>query len=220
MGHFLTRLGVYTASPLAFLVLIVYAALWYVFKPETFEWHAVATLATWGMTLVIQRAEHRDTQAIHAKLDEILHALGDARNEITRMDEKEPEEIERRREHMRKDDYTDTPQDAPNRPRPRHPLGGAILSRALAASIPKLMSAASGVWKTTPSTVAPSGPDDFSPHRGRGGLRYHMPGYRVYCTDILEAPPSSVGPRLSWAGFGLNRLIPVSARGLFHGRRS
>jgi hypothetical protein len=67
---------------------------------ETFEWHGVATLATWGMTLVIQRAEHRDTQAIHAKLDEILHALGDARNEIT----KEPEEIEQRREHMRKDD--------------------------------------------------------------------------------------------------------------------
>ena len=103
-GHFLTRLGVYTANPLAFLVLIVYAALWIAFKPETFEWHAVATLATWGMTLVIQRAEHRDTQAIHAKLDEILHALGDARNEITRMDEKEPEEIEQRREHMRKND--------------------------------------------------------------------------------------------------------------------
>ena len=67
-GHFLTRLGVYTANPLAFLVLVVYGALWYVFKPETFEWHAVATLATWAMTLVIQRAEHRDTQAIHAKL--------------------------------------------------------------------------------------------------------------------------------------------------------
>jgi low affinity Fe/Cu permease len=104
MGHFLTRLGVYTANPFAFLVLVAYAALWYVFKPETFEWHAVATLATWGMTLVIQRAEHRDTQAIHAKLDEILHALGDARNEITRMDEEEPEEIERQRQHMRKDD--------------------------------------------------------------------------------------------------------------------
>jgi low affinity Fe/Cu permease len=104
IGHFLTRLGVYTANPFAFLVLVVYGALWYVFKPETFEWHAVATLATWGMTLVIQRAEHRDTQAIHAKLDEILHALGDARNEITRMDEEEPEEIERRRQHMRKDD--------------------------------------------------------------------------------------------------------------------
>jgi low affinity Fe/Cu permease len=102
--HLLTQLGVYTSTPVAFLVLIVYAALWYVFKPETFDWHAGATLATWAMTLVIQRAEHRDTQAIHAKLDEILHVLGDARNELTRIDEKEPEEIERRREQMRKDD--------------------------------------------------------------------------------------------------------------------
>ena len=64
----------------------------------------MATLATWAMTLVIQRAEHQDTQAIHAKLDEVLHALGDARDEIASMDEEEPEEIERRRQHMRKDD--------------------------------------------------------------------------------------------------------------------
>ena len=39
-----------------------------------------------------------------AKLDEVLHALGDARNELIRNDEEEPEEIERRREHMRKSD--------------------------------------------------------------------------------------------------------------------
>jgi hypothetical protein len=50
VGHFLTRLGVYTANPLAFLVLLIYAALWIAFKPQTFEWHAVATLATWAMT--------------------------------------------------------------------------------------------------------------------------------------------------------------------------
>src|SRR3954449_9160647 len=104
MGHFLTRLGVYTANPFAFLVLVGYGALWYIFKPETLEWHGVATLATLGMTLVIQRAEHRDTQAIHAKLDEVLHALGDARNEMTKVDEEEPEEIEQRRDRMRKDD--------------------------------------------------------------------------------------------------------------------
>jgi low affinity Fe/Cu permease len=84
------------------LVLIAYAVLWYIFKPETFEWHAVAMLATWGMTLVIQRAEHRDTQAIHAKLDEMLHVMGDARNELTRVDEQEPEEIEERRSRMRR----------------------------------------------------------------------------------------------------------------------
>jgi low affinity Fe/Cu permease len=105
MGHFLTRLGVYTADPLAFLVLFVYAALWIVFKPETFEWHAVATLATWAMTLVIQRAEHRDTQAITKCIQDFIEFRVDgARNEITRMDEKEPEEIEEQREHMRKDD--------------------------------------------------------------------------------------------------------------------
>jgi low affinity Fe/Cu permease len=104
MRRLITQLGVYTASPLAFVVLIAYAVLWYIFKPETLEWHAVATLATLCMTLVIQRAEHRDTQAIHAKLDEILHALGDARNEMTRVDEEEPEEIEKRRDRMRKDD--------------------------------------------------------------------------------------------------------------------
>ena len=98
MGHFLTRLGVYTANPFAFLVLVVYGALWYVFKPETFEWHAVATLATWAMTLVIQRAEHRDTQAIHAKLYALIQAQPGASNAIARIDKLEPEEIERHRD--------------------------------------------------------------------------------------------------------------------------
>jgi low affinity Fe/Cu permease len=76
------------------------AALW----TKTFEWHTGATMATWFMTLVIQRAEHRDTQAIHAKLDEMLHVMGEARNELTRLDEEEPKEIEERREEMRKHD--------------------------------------------------------------------------------------------------------------------
>ena len=64
MGHILTRLGVYTASPIAFLILIAYAAFWYIFEPQTFEWHAGATLATWAMTLVIQRAEHPYTPSL------------------------------------------------------------------------------------------------------------------------------------------------------------
>jgi low affinity Fe/Cu permease len=53
---------------------------------------------TWFMTLVIQRAEHRDTQAIHAKLDELLRAEGKARSELTRLGRKEPEQIEAQRE--------------------------------------------------------------------------------------------------------------------------
>jgi low affinity Fe/Cu permease len=40
------------------------------------------------MTLLIQRAEHRDTQGIHLKLDELLRADGAARTEIKNADKK------------------------------------------------------------------------------------------------------------------------------------
>jgi hypothetical protein len=39
-------------------------ALWLALDRDSFNWHSVAVLATWFMTLVIQRAEHRDTQAL------------------------------------------------------------------------------------------------------------------------------------------------------------
>lgn len=91
----LTDLGAWTASPTAFVIVALYGISWLIFSPETLEWHGLATLITWMMTLFIQRAEHRDTQAIHAKLDELLHAHGDAKNKITQIDEKEPEQIER-----------------------------------------------------------------------------------------------------------------------------
>ena len=55
------------------------------------------------MTLIIQRAEHRDTQAIHAKLDELLRAEGRARSELTRLDDEEPEVIEAHRAQERFD---------------------------------------------------------------------------------------------------------------------
>ena len=100
----LTYLGVFAANPLAFLVVLVYGLSWCVFRRETLDWHGVATLATWFVTLVIQRAEHRDTQAIQAKLDELLHAQGQARNAMTRIDDREPEDIERHREQARKRD--------------------------------------------------------------------------------------------------------------------
>jgi low affinity Fe/Cu permease len=49
------------------------------------------------MTLFIQRSEHRDTQAIQAKLDELLRTQGDARQGLTRLDDQEPEQIEAHR---------------------------------------------------------------------------------------------------------------------------
>ena len=52
-----TQLGVHTAHPLAFLLVALYGLSWFFFERETFNWHAVATMATWFMTLFIQRAE-------------------------------------------------------------------------------------------------------------------------------------------------------------------
>ena len=98
-GPTLTYLGVFIAHPAAFLIVFCYVGTWLLLSPATFEWHAVATVATWLMTLFIQRAKHRDTQAIHAKPDELLRAEGRARDELTKLDDEEPEVIERHRSH-------------------------------------------------------------------------------------------------------------------------
>jgi low affinity Fe/Cu permease len=99
--RWLTQFGVYTATPWAFLIVIAYGLAWAYFG--NIDLAGLATLAVWTMTLFIQRAQHRDTQAIHAKLDELLRTQGDARNELTKLDDDEPEEIEKfRKEEERK----------------------------------------------------------------------------------------------------------------------
>jgi low affinity Fe/Cu permease len=93
LRRWLTKIGVSTSHPLAFLVVGVYVALWVIFDLASFGWQSIATVATWIMTLFIQRAETRDTLAIHAKLDELLRAEKRARNELVTLDQQEPEEI-------------------------------------------------------------------------------------------------------------------------------
>jgi low affinity Fe/Cu permease len=99
----LTRLGVFTVHPASFVIVAVYILAWLIIDPGSFDWHAIATMATWFMTLIIQRAEHRDTQAIHAKLDELLRAEGRARSELALLDDEEPEVIEAHRAQERFD---------------------------------------------------------------------------------------------------------------------
>jgi low affinity Fe/Cu permease len=113
-SHWTTKIGQATGHPAAFAVVIVYAVLWVVFDRSRFDWNAVATLAVWIMTLLIQRANRRDTLALHAKLDELLRVHQDARSELTRMDEQEPEEIARHRDdEVRKGDIEGPKRSAP-----------------------------------------------------------------------------------------------------------
>jgi low affinity Fe/Cu permease len=96
----LTQIGVLTARPIAFAVFVLYSISWLVLG-DGLGWHHIAVMATWGMTLVIQRAEHRDTQALHAKLDELLKAIGDADNDVMDIDDKDAEEVEKERERVK-----------------------------------------------------------------------------------------------------------------------
>jgi low affinity Fe/Cu permease len=98
--RWLTQMGVLASHPAAFAVFLLYGCAWIVFG-NGLEWHSLATLATWGMTLVIQRAEHRDTQAIHAKLDALLKVHGDAEDELMSIDDKDAEEVERDRDKVK-----------------------------------------------------------------------------------------------------------------------
>jgi low affinity Fe/Cu permease len=83
-------------------VLAMYVSLWVIVDRASLDWHAVATCATLAMTLFIQRAEHRDTQALQAKVDELLRAVGEAKNELIQIDREQPEEIEEHRKQSAK----------------------------------------------------------------------------------------------------------------------
>jgi len=97
VSSLLTTAGSWLASPWAVAAVGVYVLFWLVFDRSSLNWHGIATIVTLLMTLSIQRVEHRDTQAIHAKLDELLRVHGNARNHLMNIDEKEPEEVERER---------------------------------------------------------------------------------------------------------------------------
>lgn len=97
LGKVLTRAGVLTSRPTAFLIVLAYGAAWFLIDRANFDWHAAATLVVWLMTLFIQRAQHRDTQSIQAKLDELLAALPGARSDLHRLELEEPEDIEKER---------------------------------------------------------------------------------------------------------------------------
>ena len=98
-----TAVGNLTSHPAAFVIVLLYGIFWFLSEPSTFDWHAIATLIVWTMTLFIQRADRRDTLAIHAKLDELLKANREARTELASIDEREPEAIETIRNRERRE---------------------------------------------------------------------------------------------------------------------
>ena len=94
----LTQFGEWAATPAAFLFVLVFTAVWYAVEPHSLDWHGIATVVTLVIALLINRATYRDAQALHAKLDELIKAMPNARDAIAAIDKAEPEDIERHRD--------------------------------------------------------------------------------------------------------------------------
>jgi low affinity Fe/Cu permease len=96
-------------SPLAFVVAVAIVGGWAVSGPFfgwSDTWQLVintgTTIVTFLMVFLIQNTQNRDALAVHLKLDELLHAVGRARDELVDLEDATDEEMERlRREFER-----------------------------------------------------------------------------------------------------------------------
>jgi low affinity Fe/Cu permease len=87
-------------SPWAFATAILIILVWAVTGP-TFHysdtWQLIintgTTIVTFLMVFLIQNTQNRDGKAVHLKLDEIIRALQDARNELVDLEELSDEDL-------------------------------------------------------------------------------------------------------------------------------
>src|SRR4030095_2946687 len=84
-----TKVATAAGRPRAFLLAVLIVVVWAVTGP-LFHWsdtwqlviNTGTTIVTFLMVFLIQNAQNRDGAAIQAKLDELIRAVGHARNEF------------------------------------------------------------------------------------------------------------------------------------------
>jgi low affinity Fe/Cu permease len=104
-----TRFTKWTAhvsgKPVAFVVAVLVILIWAVTGPifaysDTWQLaiNTGTTIVTFMMVFLIQATQNRDGEAIQVKLDEIIRALGNAKNELLDIEELEEADLDRLRE--------------------------------------------------------------------------------------------------------------------------
>ena len=96
-----------TGKPVTFIlavtVVVIWAATGPIFKYSD-TWQLVintgTSIATFLMVFLIQNTQNRDTIALQVKLDELILAVSEARNEIVEVDEMDEKQLEEKRKEM------------------------------------------------------------------------------------------------------------------------
>ena len=102
-----TRISVAAGQPLTFLLAVGIILLWVVTGPIfhfSDTWQVIintgTTIVTFLMVFLIQSTQNRDTLALQLKLDELILATRNARNEIAGIEEEPDAEIEKAKEKV------------------------------------------------------------------------------------------------------------------------
>ena len=104
-SRFAHKISMWTGHPLAFLLAVLLVVVWVLTGPifhYSDTWQLVintgTTIVTFLMVFLIQATQNRDAEATQVKLDEIIRAIGNAKNELLDLEELEEEELDRIRD--------------------------------------------------------------------------------------------------------------------------
>ena len=90
-----------TGRPFTFVLAVLVIVVWAISGPLfgfSDTWQLVintgTTIVTFLMVFLIQATQNRDAEAMQVKLDEIIRAIGSARNEVLDLEELEEEDLD------------------------------------------------------------------------------------------------------------------------------
>jgi low affinity Fe/Cu permease len=106
---FARRSSIILGSAWAFAGAVLVIAVWLITGP-TFHfsdtWQLIintaTTIITFLMVFLIQNTQNRDAKAVHLKLDELIRAITDARNELVDLEDLSDEELKKLEEQFRR----------------------------------------------------------------------------------------------------------------------